>query len=392
MKRIKRILIPSIEDILNHGARTLHMGIYGRDVNEGQSPAGFGMATDAVITVPGQRGTTVDGQSLNAIWNEFQARVTAFNRVADSLTAMLTFPVIRAQEKVGVPSNPGMQRATELGRPSKVRIKLVKRGFPLTHYDLGTGYTQEYLDDATAVQIRQVQGETEMAYSLLRQEITLEALFTEANATDDEGISVKRLYNADGEVPPRWKRFTHSGTHTHYLTTAGASVANADFDTLETHLIHHGFGDGGETLVVHVHRDDLDDVRALTDFVPAESADRPVLTDGPIVGPTRGSTLPGFPAQGYMGKFVIIGNDLIPSGYFLAQAVNGAFGAKNPVGLRSHENKSARGFRLIEGNFSRYPLIESVYDTYTGAGIGQRGAAAIMKITAGSYDDPTFET
>ena len=31
MKRIKRILIPSIEDILNHGAKTLHMGILGRD-------------------------------------------------------------------------------------------------------------------------------------------------------------------------------------------------------------------------------------------------------------------------------------------------------------------------------------------------------------------------
>ena len=392
MRNIKRILIPSIEDILNHGASVVHRGFVGADGDEGASPGGIHQRSDVIATIPGLRTTTVDGQPLNEIWNDFQVQVAAFNRVSDALTGLLTYPVTRAQEKVAVPSNPGMQSATEFGRPTNIRTTLIARGYPLKHFDLGTGFTQEFLDSATALQVRQVQGEIEMAYSLLKQEVTLEALFTTANATDEAGISVKRLYNADGEIPPRWKRWTFDGTHTHYFASAGASIANADFDTLEETLIHHGFGDNGETLVIHAHRDDLPDIRALTNFVPAETADRPVITDGPVVGPTRGSTIPGYPAQGYIGQFVIVQNNLVPSGYLLAQAVGGLFGQRNPVGLRSHENPSARGLRLVEGSFSRYPLVDSVYDCYLGAGVGQRGAAAVMQITAGVYVSPTFET
>ena len=392
MKHIKRLHIPSVEEILNYGASVFHDGFAGAADNEGTPPAGFHQRSDIVETVAGLRGTTIDGQPLNEIWNDFQAQVTAFNTVADAQTALLTFPVERAQEKVGVPSNPGMQQATEFGRPSKVRTKLVSRGFPLEHYDLGTGFTQEFLDSASAIQVSQVQGEVQMAYSLLRQEITLEALFTAANLTDEDGIAVKRLYNADGEVPPRWKRWTHTGTHTHYLASGAASVAENDFDAIEEHLVHHGFGEQGESLVIHAHRDEMPEIRALTTFVPAESADRPVIVDGSVVGPTRGSTIPGFAAQGYVGPFTIIQNNLIPTGYLLAQAVGGAFGTRNPVGLRSHENPSARGLRLVEGPYARYPLIDAVYDTYLGAGIRQRGAAVCMQITAGAYASPTFET
>lgn len=386
-RNMKRLIVPTIDEILNHGASVFHTGLAGGASGEGVAPAGHLTRPDIIPTVSGT-GVTVDGQPLADIWADFNARVAAFNQVADAQTALLTFPVTRAQEKVGVPTNPGMQQATELGKPSKIRVKWYKRGFPIEHYDLGTGYTQEFLDEASGQQIAQVAAEVEMAYALLRQEITLEALFTSANLTDEDGIAVKRLYNADGEIPPRWKRWTFDGTHTHYQATAGASLAEADFDTLEEHLVHHGFT---KPFVVHAHRDDLADIRALTTFVPAESSDRPVITTGAIVGPTTGSSLPGFPAQGYVGPFTIVNNDLIPSGYLLAQAFGGLLGTRNPVGLRVHENPSVRGLRLLGGR-TDYPLIDSVYDCYLGAGVGQRGAAVVMQITAGAYTSPTFET
>lgn len=391
MNHIKRLIIPSVSDILDHGAHVFHTGFAGADAESGAAPAGFHQRSDAIELVPGSRTTTIDGQPVNEIWNEFQARVSAFNAVADAQTALITFPVLQATEKVAVPTNPGMQQATEFGRPEKIRTKLVTRGFPIEHYDLGAGFTQEFLDEATSAQITAVALQAEMAYSLLRQEISLEALFTSANSTDEDGVNVKRLYNNDGEVPPKWKRWTHDGTHTHYLSSSAGAWAAADFDTLEEHLIHHGFGDNGVGLIVQAYRDDLAVIRALDEFVPAESADRPTITTGPIVGPTRGSTIPGFPAQGYVGPFTIVRNDLIPSGYLLAQAVAGSFSPRNPVGLRVHSNPSARGLRLFEGPY-RYPLLESVYDCYLGAGVGQRGAAVVMEQGTDEYTDPTFDT
>ena len=158
--------------------------------------------------------------------------------------------------------------------------------------------------------------------------------------------------------------------------------------TLETHLVHHGFGDFGETLVLHAHRDDLVTIRALTGFVPAETANRPAVISGPIVGPTDQSGQ-GIPAQGYFDQFTVVLNNDIPSGYLLAMAVGGDMAASAPVGLRVHENPSARGLRLIEGPRQNYPLYDSVYDGYVGAGIAQRGSAVVMKV-ATAYSDPTF--
>lgn len=369
-------------------ALVLDEGMYGRD--QGDAPAGMYQMGDSPEMMPGSRTTTIDGQDVNEIWNELQRDLAAQRMLADEKTSLLTFPVTRPSDKVGVPRNPGFQEATEFGRPSKVRVENVARAYPLKHYDLSYGYTQEFLDYASGAEIRAVQAEILNASAVLDRNKVLEALFTESNGTW-EALTIKRLYNGDGEVPPKFKRWSHNGNHTHYLTSAGASLADADAEALEEELVHHGFGSFGESLICLANRAEMDNWRGLTDWVPAASADRPTIITGPVVGGAPGSAPAGLKVEGSVGRLLIVEDNDIPAGYLLAFASGGRFSSRNPVGLRFHENPSARGLRLVEGPVARYPLIDATYDKYVGAAVRQRGAAVAMKITAGAYTDPTFD-
>lgn len=376
-----RLAVAMMKDpLIYRGAQLAFVGAEGE--------GGYLMRQDVIEVVPGTV-TTVDGQPLAEIWSELQERLAAFNQQMSFLVSLMTFPVDRPTDKVGVYQTPKFEEATELGRPEKMRLQYISRGFPLKHYDLGFGYTQEFIDSARGTQISSVAAQAENAWWNLNMEITLEAIFTEDNATDDDAVSVKRLYNGDGELPPYYKRWSHDGTHTHYLASGGATVTEANIDTLEEHLIHHGFGDFGETFVLMANRAEMADLRALTGYIPASSSTRPVIVDGTVVGQTSPG-IPGLATDGYIGRFAIVENNDLPAGYLLAFATGGQFASQNLVGLREHENPSIAGMRLIEGPVARYPLIDAVYDGYVGAGVRQRGAAVVMQITAGAYTDPTF--
>lgn len=399
---MKKLIIPrsSLEAAVNDPLSRL-VEIFGDEVGHklygaevGTAPAGFLVRDDLLETVPGQRGLTVDGQSVNEIWTDMQAMLAAFNASNDSLVSLLSFQTDRPNEKVGVPTNPGFQKATEFGRPSKIRMAMVSRGFPYAHFDLGDGYTQEFIDGATGAQLRAVQATVLNSWTSLEREIVLEAVFGNANYTDQDGINVKRLYNADGEVPPTIKRWTHDGTHTHYLNGGGGGFVQADLDTMSEHLIHHGFREFGDaTFLLMVNRTDLPTVRAFADFIPAESGEIPVelSASGVVRGPQRTGGAGGLRVEGWCNDWTIIQANDFPDGYLFGMVSGGPMNLRNVVGLRVHENPAARGLRLIEGNRQNYPLYDSVYDGYMGAGVAQRGAAVILQ-DAASYTAPTFNT
>jgi hypothetical protein len=360
---------------------------------EGLSPAGFISRQDVIETVPGMRGMTVDGQNVNEIWAEMQAMLSAFNGSNDAIVSLLSFQTDRANEKVGVPVNPGFQKATEFGRPSKIRMAQIARGFPIEHYDLGDGYTQEYIDSATGGALMAVQATILNAWTSLQRDVVLEAIFEDANYTDQDGILVRRLYNGDGEVPPTIKRWTHTGSHTHYLFGGGGGFVQADVDSMSDHLIHHGFREFGDAaFLLLTNRDDLPAIRGFANFIPAETSEIPLLlADSGVVRGAERAARAGLRVEGYVNDWTVCQVNDIPSGYLLGIVSGGPMDLRNIAGLRVHENPSARGLRLIEGNRQNYPLYDSVYDGYTGAGVGQRGAAVVMS-DAASYTAPTFST
>lgn len=355
------------------------------------APEGYHSRSDV-----GER-STIDGTPLPALWDEFSARLGVFNRMHSAVEARLAAPTNLTSERVAIPRRARMEEASEFGQPKLIRTERVARGYPLVHYDLGLGFTQEFLDDATTTEITALAQLAEEAWGRRRRQTLYEALFLSANYTDKDGIAVKRLYNADGEIPPEYESYTHDGTHTHYLFSAGVAFAAADVATMETHLLHHGYGDdlpggAGGTLWLHAGRNDVATIRGFTNFIPAQSASVGVelSNSGVIVG---GGGIGGGPGvQGFVGRFAIVEDLTIPDGYLLGFATGGAFDPSNPVRMRMHANASARGLRLNPGR-NDYPLMDSFYDGYVGAGIAHRGAAVIMYEDTGagsSYVDPTF--
>lgn len=352
-----------------------------------EAPGGYLQRNDAVQTVSGTA-VTADGQPLSEIWQDLLLRTSVFNGYANTLVSLLSFEVTRAQERVAQYEMPEFEQATEYDTPNKVNLSYKFRGFPLRNYDLGFGFTRQFLDDAMGSEILAVQAEAQTAYWNLQRKIILRALFNNTNVTE-EGVSVVRLFNNDGEAPPRYRSFTHDGTHQHYLNAGAATLTAANIATLETHLLHHGYGENGEQLLLHLNRADLPAVRLLTGYVPAASSTAPTIIAGPIVGQT-GSAPAGLQVDGYFGRFSIIENNDIPAAYALATATGGTFASQNPVGLRVHTNPSARGLRLHAGTFGDQPIVGSVYDTYVGAGIRHRGGAVAMYISASAYTAPTI--
>ena len=355
------------------------------------SPGGYLQQNDAIQSVSGVRSVTIDGQPFSDIWSELQRQTTQFNQFASAMISVLTYQVTRAQDRVGVYTIPEFEEATEYDTPNKVALDYVFRGYPLRYFDLGIGFTRMFLDSAQGQEILSQQRSVENGWWNLQRRTVLRALFSASNATV-EGVSVKRLYNADGEIPPRYATYTHDGNHTHYLSSGNSSPTAANVSTLEEHLLHHGYGDNGEEMALHVPRNLITAVRALTGYVPAQSSNRPVIVDGRVVGQTSSSMVEGLGinVDGYIGRFAVIENVGIPASYLLAQATGGANAMQNPVGFRVHENAAARGLRLHAGSFQEQPLIDSVYDTYMGAGVRHRGAAVVMFVDAGAYTAPTI--
>lgn len=350
------------------------------------APAGLHSRSDV-----GAR-STVDGTPLPTLWSEFNTRLAVFNRQVTAIESRLTSTTTRTTERVAIPRRARVEQATELARPTLIRTERVARGYPLVHYDIGFGFTQEFLDDATTEEIRAINVLATEAWIRRRRQTLNEALFLKTNYTDKDGIAVKRLYNADGEVPPEYEGYTHDGNHTHYLGYT-TSFAVDEITLMETHLLHHGYGDdlvggAGGNLFLHAPRDLIDDIRGFTGFIPAASASVPteLSNSGVVVG---GTNFTGTGVQGYIGRFTVIEDLTIPATYLLAYSTGGAFSTNNAIRLRQHYNPSARGLRLNPGR-NEYPIEDAFYDGYLGAGVAHRGAAVVMDSGNTTYADPTF--
>ncbi len=351
------------------------------------APGGYGARSDV-----GER-STIDGTPLQTLWDDFSARLAVFNDQHSLWVATFGTNIDRTTDRVAIPRRAKMERATEFGQPALVRTERVPRGYYLDHWDIGIGFTQEFLDDATDVEINANQLLVEEAWGARQRENVFELLMREDNFTDPkEGIAVKRLYNGDGEVPPEYDIFSFDGNHTHYLVTAGAALVQADLTVMEDDLISHGYGDnavggaGGEILGFFP-RDLMAKARGFADFLPAETSQIAEIlpNSGVIVG--NKPTGAGWRIEGTIHRMALIEATSVPAGNVIAMATGGLLSPNNPLGIRQHVNPSAQGLRLNQGR-SDYPLMDSFYDAYIGGGVRHRGAAIIMQETGGSYVDP----
>jgi hypothetical protein len=365
---------------------------------------------------------TRDGQDLNAIWDAYQEALQSFNDARQPLIDLLSSPVNGIVDEVANPGTERFELASEFGIAQSIRPApaVTSRAYPFEWYDLRQGYTWRFLTKATQRQLDAVmQLALEAENALLFEQVT-KSLFNNANRTATvDGIAtpftVVALYNADGTVPPPYKGQNFNGSHTHFLSS-GANTGQVAFDPqdfldLAGTIEHHGFtrsqgyniiillnpADAAASVVKYVRNQTFasggsSTVTSLYDFIPSGGSNFSLLLPPgyQLVGGLTQNSFGGLEVVGSWGPYLFVQDYQIPVGYAVAAATAGSSSDLNIIGVREDEDPSLQGLILKPGNNNNYPLIDSHFIRGLGAGVRQRGAAAIMKLdaTGGAYTVP----
>lgn len=369
-------------------------------------PSIYGAASNGGFNAAGDLLTqTVDGFDLNSIWTEFQEAVSLQNAERSLLINLLTFPVTQNVERVAQISTSDFEKASEYGEPRGYRPGggFLTLGYDFDWYDLASRYTWKFLAEAPAAQVEANNSMGLEADNRLVFGKVMATMYSNINrlaSINGQDVNVYSLYNADGTVPPSYKTNTFAGTHTHYLTSGAATVDSGDLDDMYEHLRHHGYSmENGVTHLLLVNEAQAKAIRKFKvatgstwDFIPstgspAELIDRATILFG---GGQPPSSYAGLAVAGKYGPWLVIVDDMFPTGYMVGIGTGGKANLNNPVGIREHVNTSLRGLRLVKGPNADYPLIDSFYQRGFGTGIRQRGGAVVMQVTTNpAYTRPT---
>jgi hypothetical protein len=345
---------------------------------------------------------SADGASLADMWREFQASIAYLNNHRSPLVNLLTFDVGSPTERVLLPAQEDFEEATEFGEPKGIRIGTpFVAGYDFKWYDLAQRFTWLFLAESSAEQIRAINATALEADNRLVFTKVFKAMFSNVNSSavvNDQNVNVYRFWNNDGvQGPPPYLNTTFATSHTHYLSSGGATIDSGDITALEDTLYEHGYRLSlGYRLVLLVNRQEGKTIRGFKttnntpdpyDFIPSAAFGGGVFipANGGVISRPPGEALPN--EIGTYGPFIVVEEDYIPAGYVVAIATGGDKNINNPVGFRQHEVASLRGLRLVGGQRD-YPLTDSFYQHGFGTGIRHRGAGAVMKITAGAYSIP----
>jgi len=347
--------------------------------------------------------STTDGTDLDQLWLEFQETLNLLNSRRSAFAALLSFPTTNPAESVPqTTSRDDMELASEFGQPVGLRISpdIARLGFTFDWYDVATRFTDRFLSDATAAEVRTVHGLALDADNRLVFRLILSALTNPLARFNADGTPVLGLWNGDGSVPPPHLSGTFDGGHTHFLTSGSATLDGMDVEVLVEHLLHHGYGGDGSRIILLVNRTEAKAIRRLRantvvgteltsyDFIPSAAAPA-YLSDLVIQGEVPPAEFDRLPVLGSVGPALVVEDGLVPSGYVIAVATGGPNSAVNAVGFREHTRPELRGLRQIPG-VGPYPLTNSFYNRGCGTGVRHRGAAAVLQVTAGSYVAPVI--
>ena len=344
-----------------------------------------------------------DGTDLNDFWNEVQQTIALRNQDRTGIIDALTFRVSGLSEEIRVPSEVDFEEASEYGQPVGIQGTANRffRGYDFKFYDLAIRYTWMFIAEADQAQLRMNHNLALEADIKLAFRKVMQRLFNPLNGngfTDkNEPVTVFAAYNGDGEVPPAYKQNTFAGTHNHYVVSGGASVTSVNLDTLATLTEEHGYTlQGGYRNVLWVNKQEADIIKGFRtatgskfDFVPNAA-----LFGGAVWVPNNGTYVGGPTGTvkgeiGTYGPFHVVEEGYIPAGYVVSVVTGGQNNISNPIGYREHSNPSYRGLKVIPGQRSDYPLLDSFYRRGLGTGVRHRGAVAVMQIKAsGNYAVP----
>jgi len=346
-------------------------------------PRGFNDTRDLVATT--------DGIPFIRMYDDIQAALSDYNSNEGFLRSNLTFVTTDEKIKEGLSQNQmQFQRATEYGRPDRQRITQTERerNIPVEDFSLGVGFTRKYLQLARSDQIAlQVDEATRADQELIIRSILQQLLRIENLGT---GGVYKTFWNADGDTPPRYVDTIFVGTHTHFLTSATATLAL--IQSMRLKLVEHGYDLSRE---LWINPTEEAAVRALTGFVPVQTRDQQLITNSNPFNATNVQIALVDPAQfiGVIEGFRVRVYNWQPSGYLFGYDAGSAVGLRKPLAWREYPVASLRGLQLFNENpDSSFPLANSFFGRNFGLACLERSNGVAAQITAGSYATPAVLT
>lgn len=369
----------------------------------GQSLGARGIMTQGDVLTQ-----TIDGRDLNEMWNDFIRALNAFNTRRSQIVDLLSFGVNSPVEDVPQVAGDDFEEASEFGLPKKIRGgAFFNLAYDFRWYDVGIGFTWQFLAESTAQQVDSVNNQVFEADNRLMFSKVLKRIFNNTGGVTtirQNTFNVYPFYNGDATVPPPWKTTVHTAPHSHYLALGVPPLTSADLDAMEDHLKHHGYGrQNGSRLIMLVNSAEMAVIRNFRvatgsgyDFIPAAGQPPwllPSNTGGVVIPQGLGipNQVGGIEIAGRYGSWLIAEEDYIPAGYLFGFATGGDNQATNPVGIREHQNRGLRGLRLVKGRDSDYPLVDAYYQRGFGTGVRHRGAGVVGQLAA-SYTIPTAYT
>ncbi|AEV73139.1 hypothetical protein MycrhN_2554 [Mycolicibacterium rhodesiae NBB3] len=350
-----------------------------------------------------------DGVRVDDIWVELQNAVTVYNEHKTTVASLLSYPTIQAAAPIAQGlRQEAFERASEHGVPTAMNPTpdVLKLGFQYADWDKSTRFTALALRDMSSEQVTARVSAIMDADARLVQGLVLQRLFDPTPGENDFAHTVYGLWNGDSIVPPRYMGKSFTGSHNHYLVSQGAEIDSGDVEAAMALVTEHGYGlgaDSGSQLILLVNagaeaeavqswragEENANGQTARFDFIPSSNAPT-YLTQSSIVGALPPTDVDGVPVLGSYGKAWVIESMLVPAGYFAVFATGGPNSEQNVIARRMHPSPAWQGLRLIEGNWAKYPLVESFFQRGLGTGVRHRGAASVMQIKAsGSYVAPT---
>lgn len=355
---------------------------------------------------------TSDGVPLATIYDEFAAALSIWNEARDAIAALFTAKTTDAFRMLpkDPDSVPDFEDSSEFGVPQAIRgdIEYLRMGFPLVWKDIATRFTEKFLRDAPADEIRH---QFNTVLSMDRRLVfltTMRALTNKRMAgsrdANENGTEVFDLWDGSaGEVPPTHLGKTFSSSHSHYLVSGAATLDSKDIEDLIDTIQEHGYGlpSNGERIILLAHPNTADAIvtwragvanangaTAKYDFIPSASAPA-FLTSETVVGEKPPSEYNGIDITGSYGDAWVHKDYQIPAGYVIAVSTAGNNAFRNPLAFREHVRPEWRG--LIQKTVDNHPLRNSYFQRGLGVGVRHRSAAAVLQIKAsGNYDNPTW--
>ncbi len=317
--------------------------------------------------------STYDDVDTRMLYKEFQEGVQVYNEVEWGLMSQFTKNTTKETVRVWQ-RNMEFVTAAEGYLEDWQKLRAMEISVPLQEFELGFAFTKKAIQDSTANELRETQGEALAADQRLMAKRFMFRALTPGTGTRSIGWwdGAMGAAGVGQRAPPDWKGNTFTTEHNHYDASGAANIALSDFSAIKRDVRQHGYSG---PLFLFMNNQEVEACEILAGWTTA-------MTSNTIVETVATK---GFDVIKQFQGFTLIQDDWIPAGYLLAIESR-----VKPITLREPVNAKARGLKLWQGPYSDYPLMESYYSHRFDMAVVHRGAGAVRQITAGAYVTPTF--